>query len=53
MRARHVTDPAEARLGAGMIERKYARRLPASSGDEPLTPAESATFELLPDDSRQ
>ena len=49
VRARHVTDPAEARLGAGMIERKYARSLPASSRDEPLTPAESATFELLPD----
>ena len=48
VRARHVTDPAEARLGARLIERKYGRSVPASSGDEPLTPAEAATFELLP-----
>ncbi len=53
VRARHVTDPAEARLGARLIEGKYGRSVPASSGDEPLTPAEAATFELLPDSPAQ
>ena len=50
VRARHVTDPTEARQGADLIERKYGGAIQRSSGDEPLTPGEQATFELLPDD---
>ena len=49
VRARHVTDPAEARAGAAMINRKYASGARASAEGEPLTPAEQATFELLPE----
>lgn len=53
VRARHVTDPAEARQGAELINRKYTSDVQHSSGDEPLTPGEQATFELLPDDSQR
>jgi len=49
IRARHVTEPDEARAGAAMITAKYGRAVQASSGSDPLTPAEQATFELLPD----
>jgi deazaflavin-dependent oxidoreductase (nitroreductase family) len=51
VRARHVTDPAEARAGAAMVNRKYATTNTPSAEDEPLTPAEQATFELTPDDA--
>jgi hypothetical protein len=51
VRARHVTDPAEARQGADLVERKYGGAIQRSTGDEPLTPGEQATFELLPDDA--
>jgi hypothetical protein len=47
--ARHVSDPAEARLGAEWIHRKYAASVQASTEGEPLTPAEQATFELTPE----
>ena len=49
VRARHVTDPAEARVGAALINRKYGTSMEPSGADEPLKPAEQATFELTPD----
>jgi deazaflavin-dependent oxidoreductase (nitroreductase family) len=49
VRARHVTDPAEARAKHAPVKQKYDAQRPASSGDEPLTPAEQAVFELTPD----
>jgi hypothetical protein len=51
VRARHVTDPAEARKGAEWIHHKYGASLQASAEGEPLTPAEQATFELTPESS--
>ena len=49
VRARHVTDPAEARAGAAMVQRKYhVNPSPGSAEGQPLTPAEQATFELTP-----
>jgi deazaflavin-dependent oxidoreductase (nitroreductase family) len=49
MRARHVTDPAEARAMHAPVKAKYDAERPSSTGDEPLTPSEQAVFELLPD----
>jgi len=49
VRARHVTDPAEARAMHAPVKQKYAAERPASTADEPLTPAEQAVFELLPE----
>ena len=49
VRARHVSDPAEARAGAEWINQKYAASMQASVEGEPLTPAEQATFELTPE----
>lgn len=51
VRARHVTDAAEARAGAAMVNRKYETTNTPSPADGPLTPAEQATFELTPDDA--
>jgi deazaflavin-dependent oxidoreductase (nitroreductase family) len=51
VRARHLTDPAEARATAAAVGRKYASARPASADSGSLTPAEQATFELLPDTS--
>lgn len=48
VRARHVTDPAEARAGAAMVNRKYTTQHQPSAEGEPLTAAEQATFELTP-----
>jgi deazaflavin-dependent oxidoreductase (nitroreductase family) len=48
VRARHVTDPEEARAMHAPVKRKYNAERPASRGDEPLTPAEQAVFELFP-----
>jgi hypothetical protein len=48
VRARHVTEPEEARSLHAPVKRKYNAQRPASSGDEPPTPAEQAVFELLP-----
>jgi hypothetical protein len=45
---RHVTDPAEARSGASMVDRKYASGTKASAENEPLNPGEQAMFEVLP-----
>jgi len=47
-RARHVSDVAEARTAAGHLVRKYRVNIQRSSGDQPLTLGEQATFELLP-----
>src|SRR5688500_2609045 len=46
VRARRVTDPAEARAGAAPISRKYGVLREPSSEGAPLLPAEEATFEL-------
>ena len=53
VRARHVTDPAEARAGAAMVNRKYATTNAPSPDEGPLTPAEQATFELTPDNGAE
>jgi deazaflavin-dependent oxidoreductase (nitroreductase family) len=47
--ARHVTDPEEARAMHAPVKQKYNAERTSSKGDEPLTPAEQAVFELLPD----
>ncbi len=49
VRARHVTDREEARAMHAPVKRKYDASRPSSSGNEPLTPAEEAVFELTPD----
>lgn len=49
VRARQVTDPAEARRGAELINRKYNAGATPSAEGGPLNRAEQATFELLPD----
>ena len=51
VRARHVTDAAEARAGAAMVNRKYETTNTPSPESGPLTAAEQATFELTPDDT--
>src|SRR5262245_6538621 len=48
VRARHVTDPEEARSMHAPVKAKYDAARPASSGDAPLTPSEEAVFELTP-----
>ena len=48
VRARHVADPAAARSVSGFVARKYGAQVRRSLDDEPLTPGERATFELLP-----
>jgi deazaflavin-dependent oxidoreductase (nitroreductase family) len=47
--ARHVTDPQEARAMHAPVKAKYNAERPSSSGDEPLTAAEEAIFELTPE----
>ncbi len=47
----HVTDRELARSVSSMASQKYQANVQRSSGDEPLTPGESATFELFPDES--
>lgn len=48
IRVRHVTDPGEARRVSGYVRSKYGEGIQVSGGDEPLTPGELASFELLP-----
>ena len=48
VRARHVTDPQEARSMHAPVKAKYNAERPSSTGDEPPTPSEQAVFELLP-----
>jgi deazaflavin-dependent oxidoreductase (nitroreductase family) len=50
VKARHVTDVGEARASWLAVGHKYGLdRGAGSKNDEPLTPGEQATFELLPD----
>lgn len=51
VRARRVTDPAEARLGAVLINQKYGTDFQPTAPAEALNAAEEATFELLPADT--
>jgi deazaflavin-dependent oxidoreductase (nitroreductase family) len=48
VRARHVTDPVEARSMHAPVKAKYDAARRASQGSEPPTPSEQAVFELLP-----
>jgi len=48
VKPRHITDPAEARMVSGLYKRKYGPFVKASRPNQPLTPGEQATFELLP-----
>ncbi|HVB64632.1 MAG TPA: nitroreductase/quinone reductase family protein [Nitrolancea sp.] len=47
----HVEDPALARHVSSLAIEKYQSNVQRSTGDEELTPGESATFELFPDDA--
>jgi hypothetical protein len=46
------TDPGEARTLHDLVEGQYGVLMRRSGPGEPPTPAEQATFELLPDASR-
>ena len=48
VKPRHVTDPVEARMASSLYRRKYGPFVKASRPNQPLTPGEQATFELLP-----
>ena len=50
VKPRLVTDPAEARATSRLYQRKYGPFVRVSTPDQPLTPGEQATFELLPAD---
>ena len=48
VKPRRVTDPAEARMSSRLYTTKYGSSVKASKPDEPLTPGEQASFELIP-----
>jgi Uncharacterized protein conserved in bacteria (DUF2255) len=48
VRLRHVTDPGEARSVTDLVVRKYGSQVSRPDGGDPPTPAELATFEVLP-----
>jgi len=48
VRARLIKDPAEAREVSNRHRAKYGDFVKPSSGDEPLTAGEQASFELVP-----
>jgi deazaflavin-dependent oxidoreductase (nitroreductase family) len=50
VRARHVTDPTEARAASQLARNKYGSYVKPSQPTEPLTKGEQATFELRPGD---
>jgi len=50
VRGRHVTDPSEARAIAQFGRQKYGSYYAGSRPEQPLTPGEQATFELIPAD---
>lgn len=50
VKPRHVSDPDEARADSQLVRKKYGFFVKASKADQPLTPGEQATFELLPTD---
>ena len=45
-----VHDCGELRASGDGVKRKYGRDLPSSNDGEPLTLAEQATFELIPEE---
>lgn len=47
VKPRHVTDPAEARSVSQLVRKKYGFMVRSSKPDQPITPGEQATFELL------
>ena len=48
VKPRQVSDPTEARATSALYTRKYGEFVRASKPDEPLTPGEQASFELIP-----
>ena len=50
VKPRHITEPYEAREVSSLVRRKYGSTIRASRPDQPLTPGEEASFELLPAD---
>ncbi len=48
VKPRHLTEAAEARMVSSLYKRKYGPFVKASRPNQPLTPGEQATFELLP-----
>jgi|SRR5712692_3586721 len=48
VRGRHLTDVARAREVSQLVARKYGASVRSSREGQPPTPAEQATFELLP-----
>jgi deazaflavin-dependent oxidoreductase (nitroreductase family) len=48
VKARHLTDGEEARSVSRLAREKYGSYVKPSSGEEPLTLGEQATFELIP-----
>ncbi|HYR50832.1 MAG TPA: nitroreductase/quinone reductase family protein [Candidatus Eisenbacteria bacterium] len=50
VKPRMVTDPAEARAVSALYRKKYGPLVRASKPNQPLTPGEQATFELIPAD---
>jgi hypothetical protein len=51
VKPRLLTDPLEARASSSLYTRKYGAPVKASKPDEPLTPGERASFELMPADA--
>lgn len=50
VKPRHITDPTEARAVSTLVRKKYGFTVRASKPDQPLSPGELASFELLPGD---
>lgn len=50
VKGRRITDPYEAREISTLVRKKYGFTVRASKPDQPLTPGEQASFELLPAD---
>jgi hypothetical protein len=48
VKPRLLTDPVEARMASSLYTGKYGPFVKASRPNQPLTPGEQATFELLP-----
>jgi len=48
VKPRLVTDPAEARAVSALYKKKYGPFVRVSKPNQPLTPGEQATFELIP-----
>ena len=48
VKPRQVSDPTEARATSALYAHKYGEFVRASKPDEPLTPGEQASFELIP-----